>query len=165
MTYGARLHTAMDEAKVDRKTLAAQLRITVQALGQVLSGKTKALDAVHHTKAALYLRCDPLWLAAGGRRPTPPAAAPPGVKEERAVYCPSTGELRTLERDIVLAVRELPRRRQTEIRDNIMAEARQYIADMKELSERHGIRGAVGAEKLPPRPDGEQPDTIPGTID
>lgn len=168
MTYGARLQTAMDDAKVDRKTLAGKLGITVQALGQVLGGKTKALDALHHTEAALYLRCDPLWLAAGGRRPVAPGVALT-AEEERATYDRLPAGLRTLERDIVLSVRELPSRRQTEIRDAVMAEARQYIADMKELSERHGATRTVtperAAETLPPRPDGTQPDTVPGTID
>jgi hypothetical protein len=168
MTYGARLQLAMDEAKVDRKTLASNLRITVQALGQVLGGKTKALDALHHTKAALYLHCDPLWLAAGGRRSAAPYA-PQGVEEERAPYGPLPAGLRTIERDIVLSVRELPKRRQTEIHEAVMAEARQYIADMRELAERHGTHSTVtperAAETLPMRPDGPQLDTVPGTIE
>lgn len=166
MTYGARLQIAMDEAKVNRKTLAGKLGISVQALGQVLGGKPKALDALHHTEAALYLRCDALWLAAGGRKPT---GAPLTAEQERATYDHLPAGLRTLERDIVLSVRELPKRRQTEIRDAVMAEARQYIADMRELAERHGVHRTVTPERaaktLPARPDGTPPDTVPGTID
>lgn len=55
----------MNAARVERKALAAHLRVSVQAVGQVLTGKTKALDAANHIRASLYLRCDPLWLATG----------------------------------------------------------------------------------------------------
>lgn len=168
MTYGARLQVAMNEAKVDRKTLAHHLHITVQALGQVLAGKTKAFDALHHTKAALYLHCDPLWLAAGGRRPAMHAATV-SLQEKTGSYDVLPQGLRTIERDLVLSFRELPKRRQEEVRDTTMAEARQYIADMKELAERHGTRHPItpdrAAETLPVRPDGEQPETAPGKLD
>lgn len=65
MTYGDRLQRAMDDAKVDRKMLAERLKISVQAVGQVINGDTKAFDAQNHTKAFLYLGCDPLWLSSG----------------------------------------------------------------------------------------------------
>lgn len=67
MSYGDRLQAAMEAAKVDRKALAAELDISVQAVGQVILGDTKAFDAVNHTKAFRFLRCDPLWLAIGTR--------------------------------------------------------------------------------------------------
>jgi transcriptional regulator with XRE-family HTH domain len=65
MTYGDRLQQAMQAAKVDRKELARHLGVSVQAVGQVITGDTKAFDATNHTKAFLRLRCDPLWLATG----------------------------------------------------------------------------------------------------
>lgn len=65
MSYGERLSQAMDARKVDRKTLAAQLGISVAAVGQVLNGSTKMFDAVNHTKACLFLAISPLWLADG----------------------------------------------------------------------------------------------------
>jgi hypothetical protein len=65
MSYSERLDEAMRAVTVDRKALANHLHISVQAVGQVLTGKTKALDAANHVKAALFLKCDPLWLATG----------------------------------------------------------------------------------------------------
>lgn len=71
MSYGDRLDTAMKAIDVDRKALASHLDISVQAVGQVLTGRTKALDAANHIRAALYLKCDPLWLATGEGSRTP----------------------------------------------------------------------------------------------
>jgi hypothetical protein len=159
----------MDEAQVDRKTLARKLGITVQALGQVLGGKTKALDALHHTRAALFLRCDPMWLAAGGPRHAP--SSPLGVGEPPPAdydrHLPRG--LTTAERDVVESYRQLPERRQAELRESMMAEARQYLADFRELAARHraGTHASPErvAEALPVRPDGEQPNTEPGGLD
>lgn len=166
MTYGARLQTAMDEARVDRKTLAKKLSITVQALGQVLGGKTKALDALHHTRAALFLHCDPLWLAAGGTRHMAPAA--PVAEQPPANYDHLPRGITAAERDVIQSYRQLPDRRQAELRESIMAEARQHMEDFRELSARHRATAPASPERvaaaLPVRPDGEQPNTEPGTL-
>jgi hypothetical protein len=68
MTYSRRLEEAMKHAEVDRKALAKHLGISVQAVGAVLIGKTKAFDAANHVKVSLRLKCDPLWLATGVRQ-------------------------------------------------------------------------------------------------
>lgn len=157
----------MNEARVDRKTLAKHLTITVQALGQVLAGKTKAFDALHHTRAALYLGCDALWLAAGGHRVSPAPAL--GIGEQPSPpYDPFPRGLTTAERDIVQSYRQLPERRQGQLRESIMAEARQHMADFQDLSARHHALAPASAQRvaaaLPPRPDGDQPHTEPGTL-
>lgn len=68
-TYGERLESALKAKrpadKNARQWLADQLGISVQAVGQVLSGKTKALTAENHEKAALALGCSGFWLATG----------------------------------------------------------------------------------------------------
>jgi len=64
-TYGARLDTALRLAKTDRQTLADQLGISVQAIGQVIAGKTKALTAENSAQAARVLGVDGYWLATG----------------------------------------------------------------------------------------------------
>lgn len=68
-TYGERLEAALmakrPADKAARQWLADQLDISVQAVGQVLAGKTKSLTAENHEKAVQALGCSGLWLATG----------------------------------------------------------------------------------------------------
>jgi len=64
-TYGDRLEHAMRLAGRSRKELCSAVGVTLQALGQVLSGKTKALTSENSAKAARFLRVDHYWLATG----------------------------------------------------------------------------------------------------
>lgn len=64
-TYGERLEEALRWAKKDRAQLGAALQISVQAIGQVIAGKTKALTAENSAKAARFLNVDHYWLATG----------------------------------------------------------------------------------------------------
>jgi hypothetical protein len=71
-TYGERLGAAL-QAKAnepngkgkDRAWLAKEMGISVQALGQAISGKTKAHTAEHHELAVRALGCNGFWLATG----------------------------------------------------------------------------------------------------
>jgi transcriptional regulator with XRE-family HTH domain len=72
MTYGKRLQQAMDAAKVDRKTLARELGVTVHALGMVITGGGRAerwLSRVNNQAAAKFLRVDSNWLFTGEGAP------------------------------------------------------------------------------------------------
>lgn len=169
MTYGTRLQAAMAESKVDRKTLAKHLRMSVQAVGQVLAGKTKALDAAHHTKAVLYLKCDPLWLATGVRQAIDAASVVDARERNPAsAYDGLPSGLTTAERDLVKSFRQLPPRRQRELRDAVMNEATQFVADVDAVNLKRATGTAVDAARaeatLPVRPDGPQPDTVPGFL-
>lgn len=64
-TYGQRLELALEAKKMDRQWLASKLGISVQALSQVILGKTKALSAENHELAVLALGCSGKWLATG----------------------------------------------------------------------------------------------------
>lgn len=68
-TYGERLDAALavrrPNDKNPRQWLADQIDISVQAVGQVIKGKTKALTAENHEKAVMALGCSGLWLATG----------------------------------------------------------------------------------------------------
>jgi len=64
-TYGRRLEQALHLAGSSRKDLCRAIGVTLQALGQVLSGKTKALTSENSAKAARFLRVDHYWLATG----------------------------------------------------------------------------------------------------
>ena len=64
-SYGERLAAAMANAKFTRASLAKRVGITPAAVGQVLSGKSKAFDAVNHSAACEALNVRPVWLASG----------------------------------------------------------------------------------------------------
>lgn len=68
-TYGDRLEQALRIAGRDRAELSAAIDISVQAIGQVISGKTKALTAENSAKAARFLQIDHYWLATGEGSP------------------------------------------------------------------------------------------------
>lgn len=77
--YGERLCAVMEAKKVDRKSLAAAIGKTVQAVGQVINGKSKALAAESHQKAVDFLGCSGAWLVEGkGEMFLPDAAQPAG---------------------------------------------------------------------------------------
>lgn len=64
-TYGSRLLIAMEAKNATRKDLAAALGVSVQAIGDVLRGKSSAFTAGNNAKAAQFLRVSPNWLATG----------------------------------------------------------------------------------------------------
>lgn len=68
-TYGERLSEAIRLANCDRSELAAALGISVQAVSQVIAGKTKALTADNSARAARFLQVDHYWLATGDGAP------------------------------------------------------------------------------------------------
>jgi transcriptional regulator with XRE-family HTH domain len=65
MSYGKRLGEALTFAKKERKELADALEVSVQAIGQVLIGKTAALTAENSARAARFLKVSHFWLATG----------------------------------------------------------------------------------------------------
>lgn len=84
MDFGDRLQTALDLAKKDRRALAEHLGISVQAVGQTVTGKTKNFTAANTARAARFLGVNWYWLATGEETP----AVADGVKltsEERGV--------------------------------------------------------------------------------
>jgi SOS-response transcriptional repressor LexA len=62
-TYGQRLSEALETANKGRKDLAAAIGISVQAVGDVIRGKTVAFTAENNAKAAKFLMVSPGWLA------------------------------------------------------------------------------------------------------
>jgi antitoxin HigA-1 len=63
--YGQRLALALQIAGKERQELADGINVTVQAIGQVIMGKTKALTAENSAFAAKFLGVNPFWLATG----------------------------------------------------------------------------------------------------
>lgn len=101
MDYADRLQHAMNHGRVTRKGLAEGLGISLAAVGQVLNRKTKMLDALNHTRAALLCGVDPLWLANGQGKP-PNAALAHVVTESSHIVTPTKidwGDLMGLELD------------------------------------------------------------------
>lgn len=85
MDYADRLQHAMNHGRVTRKGLADGLGISLAAVGQVLNRKTKMLDALNHTRAALLCGVDPLWLASGQGQPPEISLAHPMSQESQTV--------------------------------------------------------------------------------
>lgn len=73
--YGERLKEAMKLAKLPeregRARLATALGISVQAVGMVINGQTKAFAAEQSARAARFLEVDHFWLATGEGEPRP----------------------------------------------------------------------------------------------
>lgn len=55
---------------ISRERLASMLGISVQAVGQVVTGKTKSFSALNHSLTCRLLQCDDVWLASG-KGPSP----------------------------------------------------------------------------------------------
>jgi len=68
-TYGERLEEALRLVGKDRQQLADALGISVQAVSQVILGKTKALTAENSARAARFIGINPFWLATGEGAP------------------------------------------------------------------------------------------------
>ncbi|MDB5777578.1 MAG: hypothetical protein JWP38_3711 [Herbaspirillum sp.] len=71
--YGMRLDEALKLAEKDRQELADAITVSVQAISQVITGKTKALTAENSAKAANFLKVDGFWLATGEGKSRPTA--------------------------------------------------------------------------------------------
>lgn len=68
MTYGTRLAYALEREEKSRADLADALDVSVQAIGQVITGGrsgSQTFTAANHMKAARFLKVSPDWLATG----------------------------------------------------------------------------------------------------
>lgn len=65
MSYGQRLQAALDHSGKGRKALAEAIGRSVQAVGDVINGKSKAFTAENNAKAAEFLKVNSFWLATG----------------------------------------------------------------------------------------------------
>lgn len=72
-SYGERLAQAMELANLrgpDARTkLAKAVGVSVQAIGQLLNGKSKNFSAESSARAARFLKVDSYWLATGDGEP------------------------------------------------------------------------------------------------
>ncbi|HTH08992.1 MAG TPA: hypothetical protein VMA55_05445, partial [Acidovorax sp.] len=65
MSYGQRLQQALNHSKKERKDLAKAIGRSVQAVGLVINGQSKAFTAENNANAADYLGVSSYWLATG----------------------------------------------------------------------------------------------------
>lgn len=92
-TYGGRLKEAMDLARLSgreaRTRLSAMLKeqmgakLSVQAIGQVLTTPGRAFSAEISARVARILRVDHYWLATGEGEPRPPGLSEDAVSWAR----------------------------------------------------------------------------------
>ncbi|WP_227459281.1 helix-turn-helix domain-containing protein [Cupriavidus pauculus] len=74
-TFSERLEEALRIGGKDRQQLADALGITIQAVSQILLGKTKAMTAENCVRAARLTGVDSFWLATGSGEATNPGAS------------------------------------------------------------------------------------------
>lgn len=84
--FGPRLEEALKIAKKDRQELADAIGISVQALSQLIIGKSKSATAENTAKAAKFLGVDFFWLATGQGKPVGPQTAAIQVSQETEPY-------------------------------------------------------------------------------
>lgn len=81
---------------------------------------------------------------------------------------PGTLLLTHSETDLLLAYRSLPPSQMKQFRESVLSAACAWNADLNAVMTRNGVRGVASdarvASTLPPRPDGTQPDTAPGSL-
>lgn len=153
-----KLALAGDDAKGRRAALAHHCGVRPQAVSGWL--RTGRITKKNLELAAAFFGHGPSFTKAGHPAREPPRhsgydSLPPGLTSD--------------ERDLVTSFRVLPRRKQVLELAHIMQEAAQHTADMAEHMQRLGAKGTVSAQRaaevLPIRPDGPQPDTVPGALD
>ncbi|QDQ28218.1 LexA family transcriptional regulator [Chitinimonas arctica] len=71
-TLSERLLYAIEQAGVTQADLARHLGVPRSTVNQWFSGRSKNLSAMYGARAAAYLGVDPLWLASGEERISPP---------------------------------------------------------------------------------------------
>lgn len=86
-----------------------------------------------------------------------------------SAYAAPPPGLNSAQRDVLMAFDRLPRSRQRIVREELMRDAARFMADVQDFQHRAGVTGVVdparAAEALPLRPDGEQPDSVPGALE
>lgn len=96
--YADRLALAMKLAHTDRAALADGIGVSVQAIGQVLKGETKALTALNNAKAARFLAVGAYWLATGEGEPREAAALRESLTDEAVIHAASWDRMTAAER-------------------------------------------------------------------
>ena len=149
MDYQSRLKTAMKLAHADRRALAEALGISVQAVGLVLTGQSKALTAENSAKAARFLAVDPHWLATGEGEPRPllmheRANLSTEAVEHAAQFDQLTTAEKRLWRTLVLAARSGVSDQEVEAK--IPATKTKPASTADEIINRHRIPSAVTAK-------------------
>ena len=124
MSFQDRLQAAIARANATPKTLASALGVSVQAIGQVLSGSTRALTAENCVKAALFLGVRTEWLAAD-------LGDMALEKAEREM------SLSPQERDLIVALRVLPEAERLKVIASVMQQARGQLDQLSALIDRN----------------------------
>lgn len=129
MSFGDRLQAALNHASTSQKALADALGISVQAVGQVLKGQTRAFTAANCAEAAVFLDVNWFWLATG--------------KGEMARKATDDMALSPQERDLILALRVLPENERQAVILSLMEKAKTHLDQLNALLDRNKAPGSV----------------------
>ena len=77
--YASRLDAALKNANSSASQLSAALGVSYQAIKKVLDGKSTALNAENHMRAARFLGVNSFWLATGEEQMLDKAPASPPI--------------------------------------------------------------------------------------
>ena len=125
MEFSERLRAAMALRSVAPKQLADTLGVSVQAVGQVLSGSTRALTAANTVRAARFLGVSVYWLATGeGEMRTP---------EKNGEQMALTQQ----ERDLIVALRVLHPDDRAKVIESVLDKARDHVKQLEDVIARN----------------------------
>lgn len=133
-TYGQRLDRALKLAGKERPELARKLDISVQAVSQVINGRTVALTAENSAKAARFLNVDGYWLATGIGSP----ASDDNVPETQWPFTSSKADFDQLSKSQKASL------------DKIVGE---FVAVCRERIDEWGSPPSHGVFKVPAKPE------------
>lgn len=96
MSYADRFKQGLARPGKTRAGAAKAMGISVQAVGQIVRGETKAANAVNNATAAAYFGCDPSWLASG--KGVPNWSAAPGFSTAKEIDLDRNGDYPSVRR-------------------------------------------------------------------
>jgi hypothetical protein len=169
----SRLKEVMDRCTWTAADVQQHSGASRSLVAQWLGKAARPVQTIGNVKAAVQLQeasgFSAVWLAIGEGPKMAAERQPHHVAERGGTYAARAIDLNTAQRDVLEAYDRLPASRQRAVREELMREAAQFMSDVQDFQRRAGVKGVVSpqraAETLPPRPDGEQPETVPGKLE
>lgn len=167
-TLGERIRHYREGLGLTLEALSEKSTVDVGTISALENRKSRRSQFAPQIAQALGLTVEQLLDETRDFLKDPPYPPAPAVKPPTAEQNTVVGRLTNRETDIILAWRAISQRQRDHFYKAIMdahEEANQFAA---EVLARRGAHGVVSdkraAQALPERPDGEQPDSVPGAF-